>query len=242
MPLHLAPVRLEDFDTIEKHADTYSPGDDLIAPPYPVAWPVRTKPEAQSRLRFAMAKQRRRFREDPTARFVKVVDAPSPAEVHSGEIISIARWHFFPSGYDFPSMISWELAEQLPGEDWPEGFNRVLHDFILTTRDKARKDWIGEGKPVWILMHMVTRESHRGRGAAAMLIKWGIEESEKSGVPAFLEAGAQGRPVYAKYGFEQVGELVRLDLGPYGREVVFEMANMARFPKTMRGVGGENDG
>jgi GNAT superfamily N-acetyltransferase len=230
MPLLLAPVRLEDFDQIEKHADVYEPGDDLVAPPYPVAWPVSTQEEAQSRLRFAMAKQRRRFQEDPTARFVKVVDAPSEAQVHEGEIISIARWHYFPSGYDYPTMIDWELAEQLPGEDWPQGLNRTLHDFILSTRDMERKEWIGTGSPVWILMHMVTRQSHRGRGAAAMLIKWGIAESEKSGAPAYLEAGAQGRPIYAKYGFIQVGDIKKLDLKPYGVGVVFELANMVRYP------------
>ncbi|KAF2014230.1 hypothetical protein BU24DRAFT_423247 [Aaosphaeria arxii CBS 175.79] len=231
MPLFIAPVRLEDFDIIEKHADIYEPGDDLVAPPYPLAWPITTREEAQHRLQFAMAKQRRRFQEDSTARFVKVVDAPSATQIDQGEIISIARWHYFPSGYDFPTMIDWELAEKVSGQDWPQTFNRTLHDFILSTRDEARKEWIGQGSPVWILMHMVTRQSHRGRGAAAMLIKWGIEESEESGIPAYLEAGAQGRPIYAKYGFEQVGDIRKLDLKPHGADVVFELVNMVRFPQ-----------
>lgn len=231
MPLVLAPVRLEDFDTIERHADIYEPGDDLVAPPYPVAWPVTTRAEAKTRLKFAIAKQRRRFQNDPTAHYVKVVDAPSADQVHEGEIVSIARWHYFQDGYDFASMVHWEMAEKLPNEDWPQGFNRVLHDFILTSRDSTRKDWIGEGRPAWLLMHMVTRASHRGRGAAAMLIKWGIEQSEASGVPAYLEAGAQGRPIYTKHGFEQVGDLRRLDLHAYGVDAVFELANMVRYPQ-----------
>jgi len=231
MPLHLAPVRLPDFDNMENHANIYNPGDDLVAPPYPVAWPVSTQAEAQARLKFAMAKQRRRFQEDSTSRFMKVVDAPTGMDIDDGEIISIARWHYFPSGYDFGSMIYWEMAECLPGEDWPLGFNRSLHDSILSIRDAARCEWIGMGKPVCILMHMVTRNSHWGRGAAGMLLNWGIGQSERDdGVPAYLEAGSQGRPIYVKYGFEQVGDLRELDLRPHGLETVFELANMVRYP------------
>jgi hypothetical protein len=61
-------------------------------------------------------------------------------------------------------------------------------------------------------MHLVTRRSEPGRGAAGMLIDWSIERSDRSGVPAYLEAGAQSRPLYAKYDFEQVGDLRQLDL------------------------------
>jgi GNAT superfamily N-acetyltransferase len=54
-------------------------------------------------------------------------------------------------------------------------------------------------------MHMVTRASQQGRGAAKMLIKWGMEQAERHGVPAYLEAGVKGKPVYEKLGFGQVG-------------------------------------
>lgn len=232
MPLFIAPLQLKDFDTIIAHANIYLPGDDLVAPPTPVAWPVSTREDAQKRLSFTMAKQRRRFVEDDTVRFMKVVDASSKKDVHdsTADIVSVARWHFFPTGYDFASMSHWEVVDQLPGEDWPTGLNRQLHDFVLLSRDEVRKDWIGIGKPVWCLMHMVTRQSQRGRGAAGMLIRWGIEQSERDGVPAYLEAGSAGKPVYEKYGFEQVGNLQELDLSPFGLDIKFSMAHMVRQP------------
>jgi hypothetical protein len=247
MPLIIAPVELSDFDAIIAQADTYEPGDDLVAPPNPVAWPVTTRAEAQERLRLLMGRQRQRFLEDPTARFMKVVDLPgSPTTATSddtveavskfipqGDIIAIARWHYFPTGYDFDSMSHWEVATLPPDQgEWPPNFSQPLHDFILLSRDRARASWIPAGQPAWVLMHLVTRSSQRGRGAAGMLIKWGIEQSEREGTPAYLEAGVQGKPIYEKYGFRQVGEGVKLDLSSVGKPgVVFEMANMVRQPK-----------
>lgn len=79
-------------------------------------------------------------------------------------------------------------------------------------------------------MHMVTRASQRGKGAARLLIQWGIEQAEKSGVPAYLETGVMGRLIYEKMGFNQVGELMGLDLRLFGVETTFVMAKMAYIP------------
>jgi hypothetical protein len=91
MPLYTALLRREDFDTIIGHANLYNPGDDLVAPPYPVAWTVSTRVDADQRLQFAVGKQRRRFQEDPTARFITVVDTAAPDQIDGGDIVSIAR-------------------------------------------------------------------------------------------------------------------------------------------------------
>ena len=78
-------------------------------------------------------------------------------------------------------------------------------------------------------MHMVTRPSQRGKGAARLLIQWGIQRAEETGAPAYLEAGAMGRPIYEKMGFRQVGELMELDLRALGVKATFVMAKMAYF-------------
>lgn len=46
---------------------------------------------------------------------------------------------------------------------------------------------------ILVLMNMVTRESHRGRGAAGMLINWGAKQAEAESVPASLEASVLGK-------------------------------------------------
>lgn len=87
------------------------------------------------------------------------------------------------------------------------------------------------GEPCWVLMHMVTHPARRGKGAAGLLIRWGIEQAEREGVPAYLEAGVVGRSIYERYGFRQVGELLEVDLSEEGGEGVFVMCKMGYFPE-----------
>jgi hypothetical protein len=83
-------------------------------------------------------------------------------------------------------------------------------------------------------MHLVTRISQRGRGAAAMLIDWGVERAQKDGAPAYLEAGATAITVYAKHDFQQFGNLMSLDLRPSGVEMDFVMAKMGFLPERLK--------
>jgi len=84
-------------------------------------------------------------------------------------------------------------------------------------------------------MHMITRASQRGRGAAGMLIRWGIEQAEKEGIPAYLEAAVTGKPIYEKLGFKQVGDLLEVDVREYGIQTSFFMCKMAYYPRNFKG-------
>ncbi|KAJ5611267.1 hypothetical protein N7510_007986 [Penicillium lagena] len=227
MVLQVLPLQLSDFEDLISHATLHDPGDDLVGPPTPICWPPSTPAAALSRATFHFAKQRSRFLGDPTVRYMKVVDTGTVASPKNS-IISIARWHFYPQGYNFATQLHWELHALTPPP--PSELNVSLHNYILSTRDEARSGWMEPNEPCWILMHMVTRESQRGRGAAKMLIRWGIEQAERDGVPAYLEAGVMGRPVYEKLGFKQVGELLEVDLRRHGIQSTFVMCKMAYFP------------
>lgn len=225
MPLKLDKISLEDFDVMVNHAKTYTVGDDLVGPPTPVCWLVSSPAEAEKRLRFHMAKQRSRFLGDRTATYLKIIDEDT------GEIVSIARWHYYPRGYSYTDGIEWEVHSPIEGQLFPEGMNIELHNFILSARDAERQNWMVKDEPCWILMHMVTRASQRGRGAAGMLIDWGIEKARAGGVPAYLEAGVMGKPIYEKRGFKEMGDPMLLDLRPYGVEMDFAMAKMGILPQ-----------
>jgi len=80
-------------------------------------------------------------------------------------------------------------------------------------------------------MAMVTRKCHGGQGAASLLIEWGGDQARKDGIPAYTEASAQGKPVYEKCGFQQVGDLVPWDCKPYGVDAVFNITKMAWYPE-----------
>ena len=220
MGLQLLPLATEDFTTITDHASIFELGDDLVGPPVPLCWPVTTKEEATTRIRVHVAKQLQRFTEDISVNYLKVVD-------DSGSIVSVARWHWYPNGYSYKKEAHWETYPQASlSEPWAKRFNIPMNNFILGSRDAARDDWIKKDRPCWILMHMVTRPSQRGKGAARLLIQWGIERAKKTGASAYLEAGVMGRPIYEKMGFQQVGEVVEFDLGPFGVEAVFAIARM----------------
>lgn len=228
MHLQLSPLELHDFDELVHQAAAYPPGDDLVAQPTPLCWPVKTPEEAETRLRVHFKKQRIRFKGDPTVRYMKVVD---PA---TGTIISIARWHFYPNGFNFDSEIHWETYCPEELQVLPKDFNIPLYNYILSTRDSARMSWIPVNSPCWILTHMVTHASHRGKGAAGLLVKWGIEQAEKGGIPAYLEAGVMGTPVYKRYNFEPVGDLLDVDLKEHGLDMVFVMCKMVYYPRFRR--------
>lgn len=220
MSLKLLNLDLEDFNTMIEQAGRFMPGDDLVGPPTPICWHVTTKEQAQQRLQFHMLKQRERFRGDPSARFIKVIDDDTK------EIVSIARWHFYPRGYSYVENIHWEIYDRTEGHQIPREMNVDLYNFILSSRDNARSSWMDEGKPCWILTHLVTRVSQRGRGAARMLINWGITHALYDNVPAYLEAGNMAQPIYEKLGFRQIGDLISLNLRPFGIETDFVMAKM----------------
>lgn len=224
MPLKLCQVRLEDFDIMTDHAKIYAVGDDLVGMPTPLCWLVSSQTEAQERLQFHMSKQRNRFLGDRTTTYLKVVDEDT------NEIVSIARWHYYPHGYSYEDGIGWEIHSPLEGQPFPQGMNIELHNFILSARDVARRTWMVKDEPCWILMHLVTRPSMRGRGAAGMLIDWGVEKARADGIPAYLEAGVMGKPIYEKFGFKEIADDLVLDLRPYGVDMDIAMALMGVTP------------
>lgn len=228
MQLQVHPLEPRDFDELISHASLHRPGDDLTGPPTPLCCPVTTKEEAQARLTFHFNKQRCRFDNDPTARYMKVIDSAD-----KNSIISIARWHFYPNGYDFDEQIHWETHNLVPGQSVPRNFNISLHNYILTTRNASHDSWIPPKSPCWILMHMVTRPSHRGKGAAGLLIRWGIEKANEDGVPAYLEAGVMGKPIYERNGFLQIGDPLEVDLKNFGVDMTFTLCHMAYFPRAI---------
>jgi GNAT superfamily N-acetyltransferase len=225
MSLKLQEIRLEDFDTMANHATIYPIGDDLVGMPTPLCWSVSSRISAQERLHFHMAKQRERFLGDRSTTYLKIVDEKTE------EIVSIARWHYYPNGYAYTGGIEWEIYSPVEGQPFPQEMNIELYNFILSARDAGRGNWMIKDHPCWIMMHLVTRSSQRGRGAAGMLIKWGVKKAKEDGVAAYLEAGVMGKPIYEKHGFKELAEPLCLDLRPYGVDMDIAMANMGILPQ-----------
>lgn len=74
---------------------------------------------------------------------------------------------------------------------------------------------------------LVTARKHRKRGAGSMLVRWGIELSERTGLPCYLQASEQGRRLYQGHGFEEIDTVV-FNLSEYGLEGTEKMTEMGR--------------
>ncbi|KAF2155516.1 hypothetical protein K461DRAFT_274506 [Myriangium duriaei CBS 260.36] len=228
MVLQVLPLETADFDVLISHASTSFPGDDLVGNPVPFCWPVANRSDAEARCLWHFSRQRKRYIEDTSVRFMKVIDTGKEGE-KSNEIISIARWHFYESGYSYERDVRWELADGEASDGNHRAlFDAALHDQILSTRDFARKFWILPPKaPCWILMHMNTRFSCQRRGAAKLLVQWGIDQAEATGIPAYLEAGVMGLKLYKDLGFQEVGDPIIINASA---KMIFQMAKMAYMP------------
>lgn len=69
----------------------------------------------------------------------------------------------------------------------------------------------------WYLEILATRKEWQGKGAAGILLRWGLERADEEGVECFIEASPEGKPIYERFGWRERGRLV-LDLKGRGVE------------------------
>jgi hypothetical protein len=61
-----------------------------------------------------------------------------------------------------------------------------------------------------------------------MLLNWGINKSNETGLPCYLQASEQGARLYQKYGFEVI-DTVKFDLSQYDLSGLEKMTEMIRY-------------
>ena len=66
-----------------------------------------------------------------------------------------------------------------------------------------------------VLQMLAVHPDHQKKGLGSKLIHLALEEADKVGASAYVEASPAGLPVYLKYGWKPVEEKL-LDLRPYG--------------------------
>ncbi|KPM34500.1 hypothetical protein AK830_g12070 [Neonectria ditissima] len=150
-------------------------------------------------------------RADPACRWLKVVD-PSIDGSSEDKMIAFAMWYIWAT----PPSSSLSGARG-PGSN-PEACE-LFFGGMIRKRDE--------------LMHLKllhTEPKHQKRGAASLLLEWGLKEAERLGFPAFLEASEQARPLYEKWGFKEVDKLT-VDFSPWGGPPKIEVPLMLWLPK-----------
>ena len=66
-----------------------------------------------------------------------------------------------------------------------------------------------------VLRAIATLPEYQGKGCASMLLQTGLEKIDAERAKSWLEATPQGQPLYAKFGWKVVDEIV-FDLEKYG--------------------------
>ena len=136
------------------------------------------------------------FDNDPSVRFLKVVDTDL-----ADEIIAIAEWHIFETPETEAKRFDIGRGER-KFQNTEEMRGDVFTNFwkgIIAGRMQTR------GKAHVFLSKLATAAPHVRRGAGEMLMKWGTERADKLRLPCFLESSPDGLRLYKKCGFERVG-------------------------------------
>ena len=178
---------------------------------------IYTRPLSQASMRDYERQCREMRHEDPNIHFLKVTDEAT------GEIISCAKWIYCPPGRsaeEVEKALS-ELPEMLP-ESKPEAVKDL---FGMMSREKGkimgtRGYWgtcmncpdcffTNKSKLTFPidLEALTTHPKHERRGAGRLLVNWGAEQAEQTGLECYVEASITGRPVYERCGFRSVQEL-----------------------------------
>ena len=66
---------------------------------------------------------------------------------------------------------------------------------------------------------------YRRHGAGSLLVRWGTDKADEMGLEAFVESTDDGKPLYAKHGFEYINELI---LDPTPPEQTSDLINLQK--------------
>lgn len=173
---------------------------------------------------------RRRLAEG--ARAFKMVD---PA--HPDGVAAAAMWTPPGDGGGLP-------ASGVGGDGRPRCVDGAVLEGQVKRFEEARERVFGESRDFWCkflrwglgfsadwldLALLFSDPDYQGKGLGSALVRWGMAQAEKDGVPVYTEASSVGKSLYAKLGFEEVEEIDLTSLIPDGRQ--YKLACMIWMPK-----------
>ncbi|KAH8808500.1 amidase signature domain-containing protein [Xylogone sp. PMI_703] len=139
----------------------------------------------------------------------------------TGSIISFAEWEVPVDG------MMWMTAHSK--SVWPDSCRQEYLDEYVDKAGECMRKIIRNGA-CYHLTFLGTHPDHRRRGAATMLLNWGLERARADNVPVYLESDIPASSLYLKLGFEIYGRfsMTLPGMGEYGGEYVYEEVCMLR--------------
>jgi GNAT superfamily N-acetyltransferase len=141
--------------------------------------------------------------EDPNCHFVSLVGCREPEVGEEWRVVAFIKWDFVPRLEDEEMGVGEKEAKRT----WPPGMHVACIEWfwgrLLEVRAKMRRE-LGEHVFVNILG---TDPDWQRLGAGKMLMDVVCAEADRRNVRAWVEASEEGRRLYEKCGFAEVGGL-----------------------------------
>jgi GNAT superfamily N-acetyltransferase len=198
MPLTVRPLEEADIESSLRvqYAAFRIPGLGTLLSPNPEPSPEFIAGSTQSRLET--------MRTNTAARFMVVEDTDT------NFVIAGAHWDLFRTERTAQQVDELCHKSAPPPEANAAAWTAFFGHFAESRRKLGTK-------PIAILHTLVTDPKHQKRGAGKLLMQKFVEDIDKVGLEAYLEASEIGRPLYVKFGFQPIFEK-RFDLSNYGAE------------------------
>ncbi|CAK7245007.1 MAG: hypothetical protein STHCBS139747_006573 [Sporothrix thermara] len=147
--------------------------------------------------------------EEHSAHFQVMETTPSPeAPGEPQVVVAFAVWNALQRATD-------PIPAMPPPSVMPSDGDRELASEFFYDLERQHKRFMApeagapEGaqqRPHWYLALIATHRDFQGRGAAGALLRYGEKRADAQGVPCYLDATPNGRPVYtsASHGFREV--------------------------------------
>ncbi|KAI0582375.1 WD repeat containing protein 48 [Pyrenophora tritici-repentis] len=204
MPLELRPMAAADTLswTRVRTLAYYGPTHDV----------VHNGPISDSSIR-GVAEDRKREIGQPNTWHWKVVDTglePSSDDPpgNGGRTIAISAWSMHNVGTEKKDLTAGFLPPELRLD--------ALSSLLSPLRE-AQESIMGTTTPFFMLHQLATHPDHQGRGAAKVMLDWGLGKADERGLVLYLNATETGQVVYEKRGFRLVRAL-EWDRKPWGGE------------------------
>ncbi|KAA8645279.1 hypothetical protein EYZ11_005406 [Aspergillus tanneri] len=150
---------------------------------------------------------------DPTAHVHVATDA------ETGQVVGSARWvipgHLLQRSAHQTVSLSEDAKCKAadPGRFMPPGVNQQAYTAFLGMLNESRKKNLKDGD--MSLDFLAILPAYQGNGIGTQLLKWGMGQADALNARIYLEASAEGYPLYCKYGWKVIEEIV-LDFGVFG--------------------------
>ncbi|KAL5088900.1 hypothetical protein Trisim1_006045 [Trichoderma cf. simile WF8] len=87
-----------------------------------------------------------------------------------------------------------------PADQWPSEGDQQFSVFFFGRLGEMHHEAMGK-RPHWYLELVAVKPQYQGKGAASLMLKYGVNKADEDKVECFLDASPAGQPIYERYGF-----------------------------------------